>query len=155
MTENTHLNKQVQSGMREMMAQHDWDFFVTANLHKPWRWESAKRLLRDWHASVDRRLLSGRWQRKTDQRTFFIACCENSVVNTHWHLMVKVAAEKQDRFAEIASALWVNGIASGTMDVQAIPSKQDADRAAGYALKDLWTRQGIEQFVISTEFSGG
>ncbi len=154
MTENIATNKQVQAGMQQFMAQHDWDFFVTANLHKPWCWESARRLLKDWHATVDRRLLGGRWQRKLDQRTFFIACCENSVVNTHWHLLVKVADEKQDRFNEIASVLWEEGIASGTMDVQLIPSKEDADRAAGYALKDLWRKQGIEQFVISTEFTG-
>ena len=146
--------KNIRLAMRDLIAQHDWDYFVTANLNRDTNWHGAKRLLRDWHAQVDRRILGGRWQRKKDQRTFFIACCEGGETNIHWHLFVKVKQEKKPRFEQAAAVLWEGLVPSGSMDIQKLPSKADTFRAAGYATKDFWRKEAIENFVLSTEFIG-
>jgi hypothetical protein len=152
MTENTHFNKQVQSGMRKMMAQYEWDFFVTANLNRATNWLGAKNALRHWHRKTDKELLGAGWQRRKSQKMFFIACCEGGETNLHWHILLKVKKGRHAKFTDMAEGFWKQIIPSGSMDVQIIPSKEDAERVIRYATKDFWRSTEIEQFVLSSEF---
>jgi hypothetical protein len=150
---NTHNNKLVQKGVQQMLAKHDWNYFVTANFNTERTDTGVRQTLKRWHAKLDRRLLGGRWQKKIEQRTLFVACCENAATNVHWHMMVKVTEKGQQQFDTTAAALWENEVASGTMDVQRLATKEDELKAASYATKGLWLAKGIESFVLSTEFS--
>jgi len=153
MENSIYNNKLVRNGVRQMLAQHDWNYFVTANFNAERTQQSVRQALKRWHAKLDRKLLGGRWQRKTEQRTLFVACCENAETNVHWHLMVKVAEKRQELFEAAAAVLWEHEVASGTMDVQKLVTKADELKAASYATKGLWLAKGIESFVLSTEFS--
>jgi hypothetical protein len=152
MTQSIQINKQVQTGMREMMSKYDWDFFVTANLNRDTNWLGAKNALQHWHRKTDKELLGAGWQRRKSQRMFFCACCEGGATNLHWHMLVQIKKGRHQKFFELAENYWKHIIPSGSMDIQVIPTKEDAERVIRYATKDLWRSTEIEQFVLSTEF---
>ncbi len=138
--------------MRELLARKDWDYFVTANLNRQTNWQGARRLLRDWHARLDRKLLGGRWARKTEQRTLFIAFYEGAETNEHWHMLLKATKAKNEIFENEAARLWEGLVASGSLDIQKLATQDDALRVGGYITKELWKQDAVERFVVSTEF---
>lgn len=142
----------IQDGIRQLLAEQDWDYFVTANLNRRTNWQGARRLLRDWHARLDRRLLGGRWARKTGQRTLFIAFYEGAETNEHWHMLLRTTRAKNEIFANEAARLWEGLVESGSLDIRPLATKGDALRVGGYITKELWQRGAVERFVLSTEF---
>ena len=145
-------NKDIKKGMRELLRQFDWDYFVTVNFNRATNWEGARKNLKEWHGRLDRQLLGGRWAKKLDKRTFFIAFSEGGETNLHWHMMVKVADGKHEKFEKNAARLLRGIVKSGTLDVQKLATKDDELRTSNYSIKDLWRDEAVERFVMSTEF---
>jgi hypothetical protein len=148
---NTFSNPAIRKAVCDMLAERQWDYFVTASLHKAANQLTARNALKDWHKRLDRKLLGGRCHRKDDARTFFMAFVEGGETNLHWHMLVKLNCEKHDLFSPVAEQAWSQVVPSGTLDIQQIQSGT-TNRVAGYATKGLYEDKAIEGFVISTEF---
>jgi len=142
----------LQEQMNVMLDGMEWDYFITANMNRPTNWLGARRLLKDWHARVDRKLLGKNWAQKHDKRSFFIAFYEGAETNEHWHLLLKVANEKNEIFENIAGAHWDYLVQSGSLDVQRLATRKDAQKAGSYMTKELYKDGAIESFILSTEF---
>jgi len=144
--------KRLRDGMKKLLDDHHWHYFVTANLNSDATWERARSLLRSWHARIDRQLIGPKWARKTDLRTKFIAFFEGEKTNPHWHLMLRLNKREYSRFERQAPPIWRELTKSGTMDVKLLLCKRSQLSTGSYSPKRIWHKQSYEQFVISSEF---
>ena len=152
MIENSYNNKRVQKGVQQMLAQHDWDYFVTANFNEDRvRW-SARKTLENWHRKTNKTLIGAGWQRRRAKHILTVAFCENMEGNAHWHLLVKVKEGRQNLFEIMGEALWKKIVCSGTMDIRKLATKDDVIRTSSYCAKGLWDNSKIGDYIISTEF---
>lgn len=142
----------IRQEMQEYLQAQDWDYFVTANLNRSTNWHGARRLLKDWHAHIDSRIIGPRWTRKISQRTRFIAFYEGAETNEHWHMLLKLNGKHRDVFNTEAPAIWKSLVPSGSLDIRPILTKADQNRISGYVVKDLWKDMAIQSFVLSSEF---
>jgi hypothetical protein len=147
-----YIYSNIQNGFRDLIMKFEWQYFVTGNLNRETNWLGAKRLLRDWHGGVDRRLLGGRWHKTPKKRTFFVAAFEGAETNYHWHMMLRLNCDRAARFEKIAPVVWQEIVPSGSMDIQKVRGDDGASRASTYATKELWKQDRIEALVLSTEF---
>lgn len=142
----------IRRGMQEFLQVQDWDYFVTANLNRSTNWYGARRLLKDWHARIDSRMIGPRWAKKASQRTQFIAFYEGAETNEHWHMLLKINGKHRDVFSAEAPTIWQGLVPSGSLDIRPILTKADQNRISGYVVKDLWKDMAQQSFILSDEF---
>jgi uncharacterized protein (DUF1810 family) len=125
--------------------------FLTLNINAPASFKSARRLLKNFAAKLDRRLLGPRYHKRTDTRTLFIAVPENEHSNFHYHVLMEVNATHAPSMLELETlitAAWEGVILSGSVWLRGIHD----DGAARYTAKDLMKYEHFNEFIISTEF---
>lgn len=135
----------------------DFHMFVTANFNRTTTNDNGRNKLRIWSSRLERKLFGGRYHSKAlDQRMFFISVPETSgeSQNLHYHMLVRLPMAKHDLFERHAAPIWKEFNPTGSLDVQHISdTDQDKSRVIGYVLKDAWTKVGLTEIVLSSEFS--
>ncbi|MCK8483758.1 hypothetical protein MUY21_06880 [Aliiroseovarius sp. S2029] len=136
---------------------------LTSNNQMFTRHDMAARL-RAWDARVNRNLVGPKWQKRVDERIYWIAFPEKADVNPHWHLLLQLLPEQieedEDRqgvcdwsFEDDVKHIWTRLVPSGTVDVQRIGSGMcRRDGAARYVTKSLGFEPNLESFVMSREY---
>ncbi len=152
--QSTHRERHA---MREFLADTHFTHFITLALNDPMASVGrARRLLRDWDARMNRKLLGKRWHRKPDERMNWIAFLETPWDNPHWHLLVQLldgqeAAYEETRGEEFfwcAERIWTELKPAGTLVAKDI----DDPWVKNYVTKQLVDPLTWENFVIFREF---
>ncbi len=152
--QSTHRERHA---MREFLADTHFTHFITLALNDPMASVGrARRLLRDWDARMNRKLLGKRWHRKPDERMNWIAFLESPRDNPHWHLLVQLLdgqeaayeATRGETFSSRARVIWRELSRSGTFDCQCI----EDGGVKTYVTKQLRNPETWENHVIFREF---
>ena len=127
------------------------DFFCTPNFNRDELGLAvASRLLRHFHAMLDRHLFGKRWA-KQQNRTAFMSIPEiGKGGRLHHHLLLRLPSisGKKEQFAKGAPALFRRVTTSGTLDVIPVPSMAAQRIIAEYITK----RNLLVDFIISDGF---
>jgi hypothetical protein len=131
---------------------------VTGNFNRTTTYEHGRSKLKLWSSRIERKMLGSRYYKKApEDRMFFVAIPETSGAsqNLHYHMLVRLPLDKHALFEEHAPGIWKDFNPTGSLYVQQInDTEEDRRKVIGYDLKDGWTKNCLENIVISTEFIG-
>lgn len=129
----------------------EFSWFLTLNLNAPASFRSARNILKEFDARLDRELLGARFHKRQEGRTFFIAVPEHEHSNFHYHLLLEILANgawSRTDLAKLMFEAWRAAIPSGSIWLRGIHD----GGAALYTAKDLLKYGHFNEFIISTEF---
>lgn len=129
---------------------------VTGNFNRTTTYENGRDKLKLWSSRIERKIFGSRYHKKSpEERMFFVAIPETSGAsrNLHYHMLLRMPVAKHALFEEHAPLMWEEFNPAGSLYVQRIKdTEEDRKRVIGYDLKDGWTKNCLENIVISTEF---
>jgi hypothetical protein len=146
----------LKKALRKHLDTYHFDFFITANFNRETGFESGRKLLNKWHLKVDRKLFGKYWWRmKAEDRTFFFAFPEigGKSGGFHYHLLLKLPANRKEEFSTIGPEIWKQLVPSGDLDIQRPIEEISQKKTKSYSIKDVWQKLNYENFIVSTEFS--
>ncbi len=115
-----------------------------------------RRLLREWDARINRKVVGPNWQKRPEDRIWGFYFLEKPGSNPHWHGLIQFfppwpdrAEEYAGRFDEWASVFWKELIPTGMADVQRIDNQS---RVSDYVVKSLGFGVSYEHFIVPDEF---
>ena len=121
---------QIKTGYIDMLSRFDFHRFVTLrhNSNVDGSTETGiarmRKLIADWDARVNRKILGPNWQHSTD-RIWFFGFCEKPELSPHWHLAVRfyttlpgVLQAHKERFDHWAPLVWAKVCPSGDIDIK-------------------------------------
>ena len=146
------FNKQLNDSVRDMIADFDGDYFVTAVFNREVGLEGAKKSLQLWHNQINKKLYGNKWAgADANERLQYIAVPEHIGRNIHWHMVLKKADRKRGwKFMLFAEYLWKKKNKAGSMDVQKLVTVQDKEKVGYYVTKDTWQAQNYNNIILSS-----
>ena len=101
-------NKKLNDGVRELVADFDGDYFLTAVFNRNVTLAGAEKSLEHWCACLSKKLYRKKWyKRPVTERIEYIAFAEHLDSNVHWHLVLKVGKGRRAwKFRLFADYLW-------------------------------------------------
>ena len=108
----------------------------------------ARKKLKDWDARINRKIVGPRWQKYTDERMIWYFFWEKPDTNPHWHGLVQLLPEQEERFQIYYNSAWKEIVPAGDCYVDKI---YDLKGAVYYATKEIWRPESYESFMMSLE----
>lgn len=115
-----------------------------------------RKLLREWDARVNRKVVGPKWQTRPEDRIWGFFFLEKPASNPHWHGLVQffppwpdARQDYEDRFDKWAPIYWKELVLSGTVDVQNITNQRGV---AEYVAKSVGYALSFQNFVVPDEF---
>lgn len=145
-------NKKLNNGVRELIADFDGDYFVTAVFNRNVSLFEAGRSLEHWYNCLSAKVYTKKWYKlPASERFQYIAVPEHMLSNIHWHMVVKLCDRlKGWKFEIIAGELWKKYNTSGSMDVRALHTALDKEKVGCYVTKDAWQAPIYKNIKFST-----
>lgn len=145
--------KELQAALRSFLVNLDLPLFVTVTFNKSLSIAKAQKLLNEFHYEIQKSLWGKKFYRiPAEQRIFFIAFPEHIQTNIHYHLMLRVPREYQERFKSSAQKALSRVLASADLQIDEPPSITDVTKTKFYSTKEISNELNYEHFVISTQF---
>ncbi len=146
-------HKELQAALRSFLISLDLPLFVTVAFNKSLSIAKAQKLLNEFHYEIQKLLWGRKFYRiPAEHRIFFIAFPEHIQTNIHYHLMLRVPREYQERFKISAHEALRRILASADLQIHEPHSQADLIKTKLYSTKDLFNELNYEHFVISTQF---
>jgi hypothetical protein len=118
--------------------------------------ERMRRLLKEWDARVNRKVVGPKWSERPEDRTWGFYFLEKAGSNPHWHGLVQFfppwpeSREKyESEFDEWAPIYWKQLMPSGSVDIQNIADQRGINE---YVCKSAGFAVSYENFVVPDEF---
>jgi hypothetical protein len=145
--------KELQAALRSFLVNLDLPLFVTLAFNKSLSIAKAQKLLNELHYEIQKSLWGKKFYRiPAEQRIFFISFPEHIQTNIHYHIMLRVPREYQERFESSAQKALSRVLASADLRIHEPSSTTDAIKAKFYSTKEILNELNYEHFVISTQF---
>jgi hypothetical protein len=126
--------KTYRAAIGELVMGFNPTHFVTLAFNRSTTIDAARSKLRAFQARMDHALLGRNWLKRPAERTTYIAVIEHASSNLHLHVAFVVGDAHAAHFFQIASAIWVKLVVSGSVVVKPI---YDAEGLGSYMAKEI------------------
>jgi hypothetical protein len=111
--------------------------------------DSAERIVRRFHAALDRKLFGKRryWKLPADRRTRVFLFIEHIGSNLHYHGLVIPQPGTKEKIEQTSESIWKKIVKPGTSEISFI-TDWDREERVSYAMKEAWKEENYSQYLI-------
>lgn len=128
------------------------NYFLTPIYDQDLHLKVAEKILRNFHAALDGRVLGKSFYKKPiAKRLFSISFPEHIHSNIHYHTYCRVEPSLMRVFPKYCEQAWKDVCPKGKISI-ALRTDDHLDKSANYIKKELFNLLNYENFKLSTEF---
>ena len=146
-------NRKTRGALRHFIKRERWKYAVTFNFNRPMTPANARKKLKDWQGTVDRRLFGASYRKRKAraERTFFVAIPQRAH-RLHYHAVLDFPSSRADQFERIAEQVWRKVVPSGRLGIEVLKTPSDTRNWSRYITRATEASSQTEDWVLSTEF---